>query len=75
MPVPDAPERPGPGVSETWEAVATPPFDRDLELAFIEGNAIHKLVLPRRRILGGWMKAGTIESILVQPTLWRAWVK
>ncbi|MFQ3453010.1 hypothetical protein PMN64_06770 [Bradyrhizobium sp. UFLA01-814] len=51
------------------------PFDRNLELAFIEGNAIHKLVFPRRCILGGWMKAGTIERILVQPTHWRSWIK
>ncbi|WFU30876.1 hypothetical protein QA635_30470 [Bradyrhizobium brasilense] len=75
MPAPDAPERPRAGVSETWKGVATAPFDRDLELAVIEGNAIHKLVFPCRRILGGWMKAGTAERILVQPTHWRAWGK
>ncbi|QOZ38002.1 hypothetical protein XH92_20170 [Bradyrhizobium sp. CCBAU 53421] len=40
----------------------------------IEGNAIHKLVFPCRRILGGWVKANTTERIAVQPTHWRAWV-
>ncbi|NEV00377.1 hypothetical protein FNJ47_32335 [Bradyrhizobium sp. UFLA 03-164] len=75
MPGRDAPERPEAGVSATWERVATAPFDRDLELAVIEGNAIHQLVFPCRRILGGWVKAGTVERILVQPTHWRAWGK
>ncbi|MTV17655.1 hypothetical protein FDV58_27520 [Bradyrhizobium elkanii] len=75
MPTRDTPERPDAGVSETWEGVATAPFNRDLELAVIEGNAIHKLVFPCRRIHGGWAKAGTAERILVQPTHWRAWAK
>ncbi|PDT75831.1 hypothetical protein CO675_17000 [Bradyrhizobium sp. C9] len=75
MPTRDAPERPEAGVSATWEGVATAPFGRDLELAVIEGNAIHKLVFPCRRILGGWVKTETAERILVQPTHWRAWVK
>ncbi len=75
VPARDAPERPEAGVSETWEGVAIAPFDRDLELAVIEGNAIHKLVFPCRRTLGGWVKAETAERILVQPTHWRAWVK
>lgn len=51
------------------------PFGRDLELAVIEGNAIHKLVFPCRRIPGGWVKAETAERILVQPTHWRAWIR
>lgn len=71
----DAPERPEAGVSKTWEGVAVAPFGRDLELAVIEGNAIHKLVFPCRRILGGWVKAETAERILVQPTHWRVWGK
>ena len=75
MPARDAPGRPEAGASETWEGVASAPFDRDLELAVIEGNAIHKLVFPCRRILGGWVKAGTAERIAVLPTHWRAWVK
>ena len=75
MPARDAPERPEAGVSATWEGVAVAPFGRDLELAVIEGNAIHKLVFPCRRIPGGWVKAETAERILVQPTHWRAWIR
>lgn len=75
MPTRDAPERPEAGASATWEGVATAPFERDLELAVIEGNAIHKLVFPCRRILGGWVKTETAERILVQPTHWRSWVR
>lgn len=75
MPTRDAPERPEAGVSAIWEGVTTAPFGRDLELAVIEGNAIHKLVFPCRRIPGSWVKAETAERILVQPTHWRAWVK
>ncbi|ERF82313.1 MAG: hypothetical protein CFE30_17960 [Bradyrhizobium sp. PARBB1] len=75
MPAHDAPERPEARASETWEGVATAPFDRDLELAVIEGNAIHKLVFPCRRTLGGWVKSGTVERIVVQPTHWRSWAK
>lgn len=58
----------------TWERIETAPFDRDLELAVIEGNAIHKLIFPCRRVLGGWVKAGLTDRISVQPTHWRAWV-
>ena len=75
MPARDALERPGAGASATWEGVATAPFGRDLELAVIKGNAIHKLIFPCRRIPGGWVKAETAERILVQPTHWRAWIR
>ncbi|QOZ28483.1 hypothetical protein CI1B_45460 [Bradyrhizobium ivorense] len=63
------------GVSPTWEGIAVAPYDRDLELAVIEGNAIHRLVFPCRRTLGGWIKAETAERIVVQPTHWRPWVR
>ncbi|MBR0900673.1 hypothetical protein JQ616_37455 [Bradyrhizobium tropiciagri] len=64
-----------PKADETWERIESAPFDRDLELAVIEGNAIHKLVFPCRRFAGGWGKVGTAERITVLPTHWRVWVK
>lgn len=58
----------------TWERVETaPPFDQDLEIAVIEGNAIHRVVFPCRRAFGGWIKAKTGEHVAVQPTHWRIW--
>jgi len=58
----------------TWERLETaPPFDRDLEIAVIEGNTIHRVVFPCRRIFGGWIKAKTGEHVAVQPTHWRIW--
>nr|WP_246715899.1 hypothetical protein [Bradyrhizobium elkanii] len=75
VPARDAPERPVAGAGATWEGVATAPFGLDLELAVIEGNAIHQLVFPCRRIPGGWVRVETAQRIMVQPTHWRAWVK
>ncbi|WP_246510279.1 hypothetical protein [Bradyrhizobium glycinis] len=58
----------------TWEQLETaPPFDRDLEIAVIEGNTIHRVVFPCRRIVGGWIKAKSGEHVAVQPTHWRIW--
>jgi hypothetical protein len=38
-----------------WQPISTAPFDRDLELAVIEGGEPHALIFPCRRILGGWI--------------------
>lgn len=56
-----------------WHAISTAPFDRDLELAVIEGVSVHALVFACRRILGGWANATTQERIAVRPTHWREW--
>ena len=56
-----------------WQPASTAPFDRDLELAVIDGNVPHALVFPCRRILGGWINAETKDRIDVQPTHWREW--
>ena len=56
-----------------WQPIATAPFDRDLELAVIDGNEPHALVFPCRRILGGWVDAATMRRIEVRPTHWREW--
>ncbi|WP_275945328.1 MULTISPECIES: hypothetical protein [unclassified Bradyrhizobium] len=39
----------------------------------IEGNTIHRVVFPCRRIFDGWIKAKTGERVAVQPTHWRIW--
>ncbi len=56
-----------------WEPVATAPFDRDLELAVINYHGVHALAFACRRILGGWLKAETMERIDVRPSHWREW--
>jgi hypothetical protein len=56
-----------------WQVISTAPFDRDLELAVIDGDGPHALVFPCRRVLGGWTKAETKERIDVRATHWRQW--
>jgi len=56
-----------------WERISTAPYDRDLELAVIEGNHVHALVFACRRIVDGWIKVSTRERITVSPTHWRPW--
>lgn len=56
-----------------WQAAASAPFDRDLELAVIDQDGVHALVFPCRRILGGWVNAETKQSITVRPSHWREW--
>ena len=57
-----------------WQPIATVPFDRDLELAVISNATdMHALVFPCRRVLRGWVKAGTNAPVNVYPTHWREW--
>jgi hypothetical protein len=56
-----------------WQAVSSAPFDRELELAVIDHDGTHALVFACRRIVGGWVKAGTRERLDVYPTHWREW--
>ncbi len=59
--------------AKMWRDISTAPFDRDLELAVLDGEGSHALVFPCRRTVGGWMKTGTRERIDVHPTHWREW--
>jgi hypothetical protein len=54
-----------------WQPAPTAPYDRDLKLAVIDATGAHALVFPCRRILSGWMKAGTKQRIEIDPTHWR----
>jgi hypothetical protein len=56
-----------------WETIATAPYDRDLELAVIEGDRVHPLVFACRRAPDGWVKVSTHERVAVSPTHWRPW--
>ena len=56
-----------------WLPVSSAPFDRDLEVAVIDGDGPHTLVFPCRRILGSWINAETKERLHVHPTHWREW--
>lgn len=56
-----------------WQSISTAPFDRDLELAVIDGDGPHALVFPCRRVPTGWIKSATKERIDISPTHWRMW--
>ena len=56
-----------------WDEISTAPYDRDLELAVIEGERVHPLVFACRRVPDGWIKVTTRERIAVSPTHWRLW--
>ncbi len=56
-----------------WQTIISAPYDRDLELAVIDVYGPHSLAFPCRRVLRGWVKAGTKEQVDVHPTHWREW--
>lgn len=56
-----------------WRLIADAPFDRDIELAVIEGVETHALVIRCRRVPDGWTNALTGKRIDVNPTHWREW--
>lgn len=57
----------------TWEEITMAPYDRDIELAVIEGDSVCPLVFACRRVLNGWTKVPTGERVAVSPTHWRPW--
>ncbi len=56
-----------------WHPIATAPFNRDLEVAVMEGSDVHTLVVSCRRAPQGWVSAATGKRIDVNPTHWREW--
>jgi hypothetical protein len=60
-----------PKKENAWNAIATAPFGRDLEVAVIDYDGVHALVFPCRRVLDGWAKGD--RRIDVKPTHWRDW--
>ena len=59
----------------TWQPITTAPYNRDLEVAVVEGVDAHTLVVRCRRTAGGWINAATGKRIDVNPTHWRNWSK
>jgi hypothetical protein len=57
-----------------WQPIATAPFNRDLELAVLDAHeSPHALVFPCRKVLHGWVEAGTVVPVIIHPTHWRKW--
>ncbi len=56
-----------------WQEISTAPFNRDLELAVIEGDRVYALVFACRRTASGWFKVPSSERVVVSPTHWRLW--
>lgn len=69
---PGAKERPDYVLME-WQAIASAPFDRDLEVAVRDVEQMHALVFPCRRVLHGWINARTAAPVYIHPTHWREW--
>jgi hypothetical protein len=59
--------------SPVWERISTAPYDRELELAVIEGDRVHRLIFACRRTASGWVNASSRERVAVSPTHWRPW--
>jgi len=56
-----------------WEKISAAPYDRDLELAVIEGDHMYALVFACRRTASGWIKTPSMERVTISPTHWRIW--
>jgi hypothetical protein len=58
-----------------WKQIDTAPFDRDLELAVINGTATQVVVFPCRQLGDrGWLDAETNKQVHhIRPTHWRDW--
>jgi len=57
-----------------WKPINNAPFDREVELAIIDGQGEHVLIFPCCRIAGGWADAQTKKQLFhILPTHWRDW--
>lgn len=55
-----------------WKPIDTAPFDRDFELAVIDGVGVHALSFSCRRVFTGWVSAETEKRLYyILPTHWR----
>ncbi len=57
---------------DDWRPIGTAPFDRDLQLAVIEGSEVHALVFPCRKTVRGWVNEAE-RPVEVIPSHWRYW--
>jgi hypothetical protein len=57
-----------------WQhEISAAPFNRDLELAVIDASGEHTILVPCRRVVGGWIKATAERRVNFHPTHWREW--
>ena len=57
-----------------WNPINSAPFDREVELAVIDGQGEHALIFPCRRVDGAWVDAQTNRQLYhILPTHWRDW--
>ena len=61
-----------------WHSIHAPsdvPADRDVHLAVVEGQAVHALVFPCRRVGTTWVDANTRRPVEVYPSHWQEWTE
>jgi hypothetical protein len=62
-----------------WKLIDTAPFDRELELAVINGKGTHPVAFPCRRLTdSGWIDVETNNRVYfyyARPTHWRDWLR
>lgn len=58
-----------------WKLINTAPFERDLELAVIDGKGTQVVAFPCRRLRDdGWLDVETNKRVYyIRPTHWRDW--
>jgi hypothetical protein len=56
-----------------WQAIAIAPVDRDVEVAVIDRDGEHPIVVPCRRTADGWIDALSRRRLDIRPTHWRPW--
>jgi hypothetical protein len=59
--------------ASVWIPVHAAPFNRDVELAVIDGPDISAIGFPCRRDPDGWKSAADRRPLAVDPTHWRDW--
>jgi hypothetical protein len=59
--------------TSVWIPAHGAPFDRDLELAVIDGHDVTAIDYPCRRESDGWKSAREREPLGIDPTHWRYW--
>ena len=60
---------------DMWMDISTAPLDRRIGLAVVDGEGLHPLVVPCRRVAGGFIDAVTGRRLDVRPTHWREWTE
>ena len=56
-----------------WQTVAVVPKDQDVEVAVIDRDGEHPVVIPCRRTADGWIDAISRRRLDIRPTHWRPW--